>query len=311
MRCTYKVSIVGVGKVGATAAYALLLDGLVTDLVLVAHDAEKAKGEKEDLEQCLPFLQNTNITVTDDYAEIAGSEITIVTAGVAQQPGEDRLSLLKKNLALFSDIIPKIKEANPRGVILVVTNPVDILTFHCYQVADFKQGQVFGSGTVLDTARFREELSKVFGVNPRSIHAYVLGEHGDSSFPLLSSANIGGQLLSSFPEYSEAEVLKSYQNAKNAAYSIIQTKGATYYAIGTVIMSIVKSMYADAKTVLPVSVPLQNYYGQSDVSLSVPCIVGARGVEKTLITPLSAKEAEQLAESAAVLKAAYQETKKK
>ncbi|CAN5314280.1 hypothetical protein BH10PAT2_BH10PAT2_3760 [soil metagenome] len=202
MRCSFKISIVGVGKVGATAAYALLLDGSVTDLVLVAHDVEKATGERDDLEQSLPFLQHTNIKVTDDYEGTAGSELTIVTAGVAQEPGEDRLSLLQKNLTLFSDIIPKIQKANPQGLILVVTNPVDILTYHCYQVAQFRRGQVFGSGTVLDTARFREELSKVFGVNPRSIHAYVLGEHGDHSFPLLSSANIGGQSLSSFAEYT-------------------------------------------------------------------------------------------------------------
>jgi len=311
MRCTFKVSIVGVGKVGATAAYALLLDGSVTDLVLVAHDVEKANGERDDLEQCLPFLQHTNVSVTDDYSQIGGSELTIVTAGAAQQPGEDRLSLLQKNLALFSDIIPKIKEANPRGAILIVTNPVDILTYHCYQVAEFKPGQVFGSGTVLDTARFREELSKLFGVNPRSIHAYVLGEHGDSSFPLLSSANIGGQLLSTFPEYSEKKVLEAYQHAKNAAYTIIQTKGATYYAIATVIMSIVKSIYADAKTVLPVSIPLKNYYSQSDVALSVPCIVGANGAEKTLTTPLSPEESQQLSHSGEVLRAAYQQAQKK
>jgi len=310
MRCTFKVSIVGVGKVGATAAYALLLDGAVTDLVLVGHDLKKASGERDDLEQSLPFLQHTNVIATDDYAQIAGSAVTIVTAGAAQEPGEDRLSLLKKNLALFSEIIPKIQQANPQGLILVVTNPVDILTYHCYQVASFTQGQVFGSGTVLDTARFREELSQIFGVNPQSIHAYILGEHGDSSFPFLSSANIGGQPLTSFPEYLEQHVHDAYNQAKNAAYSIIQSKGATYYAIATVILTIVKSIYADAKTVLPVSVPLKEYYEQSNVSLSVPCIVGANGVEKMLATPLSQEETQQLAHSADVLRAAYQQSQK-
>lgn len=307
MKCTFKVSIVGVGKVGATAAYALLLDGAVTDLVLVGHDLQKAQGEQADLEQSLPFLQQTHVTATDDYAQVAGSAVTIVTAGAAQEPGEDRLSLLKKNVALFSDIIPKIKQANPEGLILVVTNPVDVLTYHSYQVAQFRPGQVFGSGTVLDTARFREELSKVFGVNPRSIHAYVLGEHGESSFPLLSSANIGGQLLSSFAEYSPQSVHDAYQHAKDAAAQIIQSKGATYYAIATVILTILKSIYADAKTVLPVSIPLKEYYGQSDVSLSVPCIVGASGVEKILKTALSADESVQLKHSAEVLRTAYQQ----
>lgn len=307
MRCTFKVAIVGVGKVGATAAYALLLDGAVTDLVLIAHDVEKARGEKEDLEQSLPFLPNCNISVSDNYGDVAGSEVVIVTAGAAQQPGEDRLSLLKKNLAIFSEIMPKIKEANPNGTVLVVSNPVDILTYHSYQVASFRPGQVLGSGTVLDTARFRENLSKAFGVNPRSIHAYILGEHGDSSFPLLSSANIGGQLLSTFPEYSEQSVQAAYQQAKNAAYRIIQAKGATYYAIGTVILKIVKSIYSDAKTVLPVSHPLQNFYGLSDVSLSVPCIVGANGIERVLNAPLNENETAQLHHSAEVLRQAYQE----
>lgn len=306
MKCTFKVSIVGVGKVGATAAYALLMHGGVTDLVLVGHDLKKAEGERDDLEQSLPFLQNVAISVTDNYDDVAGSEVTIVTAGIAQEPGEDRLSLLKKNLDLFSDIIPKIKVANPHGLILVVTNPVDILTYHCYQVADFRYGQVFGTGTLLDTARYRKELSKIFHVNPRSIHAYVLGEHGDTSFPFLSSANIGGELLTEFPEHSVQEVQDAYANTKNAAYKIIQSKGATYYAIATVILSVVKNIYADAKTVMPVSIPVTDYHGQSDVSLSVPCIVGANGVERLVKTNFTEMESNAFAHSAKVLREAYQ-----
>ncbi len=309
MRCTFKVSMVGVGKVGATAAYALLLDGAVTDLVLVGRDLNKVNGERDDLEQSLPFLQHTNIVATDDYAHIAGSAVTIVTAGAAQEPGEDRLSLLKKNYDLFADIIPKIYQANPQGLVLIVTNPVDILTYHCYQLAPFQYGQVFGTGTVLDTARFREELSKIFGVHPRSIHAYILGEHGDHSFPLLSTANIGGQPLTSFSEYSEQNVRDAYNKAKNAAATIIQSKGATYYAIATVIRTIVKSIYTDAKTVLPVSVPLKEYYGQSNVSLSVPCIVGANGVEKTLAITLSTQETQELTHTAQILRGAYDQIK--
>lgn len=305
MKCTFKVSIVGVGKVGATTAYSLLMHGGVTDLVLVARDVDKAVGEKDDLEQSLPFLQNAAITVTDNYDEVAGSEVTIVTAGAAQEPGEDRISLLKKNLNLFSDIIPKIKAANPHGLILVVTNPVDILTYHCYQVAEFRPGQVFGTGTLLDTARYRKELSKIFNVNPRSIHAYVLGEHGDSSFPFLSSANIGGELLTSFPEYSAQAVQDAYSNTKNAAYKIIQSKGATYYAIATVVMSVVKNLYADSKTVLPVSIPLNDYHGESGVSLSVPCIVGANGVERLVKTNFTEMEMNAFHHSAQVLKEAY------
>lgn len=307
MKCTFKVSIVGVGKVGATAAYALLLHGGITDLVLVARDVQKSIGEQLDLEHSLPFLQNAGITMTDDYSQIAGSEVTIVTAGIGQQPGEDRLSLLRKNLQLFSEIIPKIKQANPDGLVMIVTNPVDILTYHAYQVAAWQPGQVFGTGTLLDTARYRKELARLFHVNPRSIHAYILGEHGDSSFPFLSHANIGGELLSNFPEYNAEAVAQAYQNTKNAAYRIIESKGATYYAIGAVIMSVVRNIYADAKTVLPVSVPLTNYHGQSGVSISVPCIVGANGAERVVSTNFTAEEEAAFTASAEKLKAAYQE----
>lgn len=307
MQCAFKVSIVGLGKVGATAAYSLLMHGGVTDLVLVTRDLEKSSGEKDDLEQSLPFLQNVAITLTEDYQQISGSDVTIVTAGAAQEPGEDRLALLQKNLRLFSEIIPKIKAANPDGVVVIVTNPVDILTYHCYQVADFRYGQVFGTGTLLDTARYRKELSKIYNVNPRSIHAYILGEHGDSSFPLLSSANIGGQALDSFPEYSVEKLDQAFQQSKNAAYKIIQSKGATYYAIGTVIMTIVKNIFADAKTVLPVSLPLKDYHGQSDVAVSVPCIVGSAGVERLLKTQMNDQELQQFSTSAETLRQAYQQ----
>jgi L-lactate dehydrogenase len=307
MRCTFKVSVVGVGKVGATAAYTLLLEGAVTDLVLVAHDVQKSAGERDDLEQSLPFLQHTKIVLTNDYAQIAGSAITIVTAGAAQQPGETRLQLLQKNLQLFSDIVPKIYAANPNGLVLIVTNPVDILTYHSCQVAPFRVGQVFGSGTLLDTARFREELSKIFGVKPNSIHASILGEHGDSSFPFLSSANIGGQPLSTFTEYDVEKINIAYQNAKNAAYKIIETKGATYYAIGTVILTLVKNIYTDAKAVVPASVLLTNYHGQSRVSLSVPCVIGSEGVEKILKPQFSPQEQESFIKSAETLRRAYDE----
>jgi L-lactate dehydrogenase len=310
MRCTFKVSIVGVGKVGATAAYSLLLHGNVTDLVLVTNNIEKSIGEKDDLEQSLPFLQSTNITLTDNYDDVAGSDVTIITAGAAQKSGEDRLDLLKRNIELFSEIVPKIKVANPNGLILVVTNPVDILTYHCYQIAEFKHGQVFGTGTLLDTARFRNELSKIFSVNPRSIHAYILGEHGDSSFPFLSSANIGGEPLNSFPEYNADQVMAAYEASKNAAYKIIKSKGATYYAIGTVITTIIKNIYADAKTVLPVSVPLTDHHGQSNVALSVPCIVGSNGVKRLLKTRFTDVEAGQFSHSADVLREAYSQATK-
>lgn len=309
MRCTFKVAIIGVGKVGATTAFSLLHNRIITDLVLVANDIHKAEGELFDLEQSLPFLQSTNLAVTNDYRQIAGAAVTIVTAGVAQKPGQSRVDLLKENLALFSTIIPAIYEANPTGLILVVTNPVDILTFHANQLVDAHYGQIFGSGTVLDTARFRTELSKLFAVNPRSIHAYVLGEHGDSSFPVLSGANIGGQNLTTLSRYSPENVQSAFERAKKAAYQIIDRKGATYYAIATVISHIISSIYADAKTVMPVSVPLYTYQGIGDINMaaSVPCIVGEQGVEQVISVPLDEAEKELLKHSFDRLRTSYQQ----
>lgn len=310
MQCTFKVSVVGVGKVGATTAFSLLHNQFVTDMVLVARDVHKAEGELFDLEQSLPFLHHANITVTDDYRQVAGSHVTIVTAGAAQKPGQSRLELVRENLDLFSEIIPAIHDANPHGLILIVTNPVDVLTFHATQLVETRYGQIFGSGTVLDTARYRKELSKIFEVNPRSIHAYVLGEHGDSSFPVLTTANIGGQPITTFPRYSTENVQQAFERAKRAAYHIIERKGATYYAIASAVSRIVGCIYSDAKTVLPVSVPLYSYQGLEEIEMaaSVPCIVGERGVEQVISIPLSELERNQLRESVDSLKATYRQS---
>jgi L-lactate dehydrogenase len=310
MQCTFKVSIIGVGKVGATAAYAMSLDGTPTDLVLVAHHQEKAEAEKLDLEHALPFLQHVNITATDDYAAVSGSDLIVITAGAAQKPGQTRLDLLQENLTLFSEMIPKIYEASPNSVVLIVTNPVDILTYHSSQLAPFKFGQLFGSGTLLDTARFRFYLSEIFNVNPRSIHAYVLGEHGDHSFPALSSAHISGQLISKFTNYSEEKVKEAFTNTQQAAYKIINAKGATYYAIATAITRLMTTIYSDSRSILPVSVPLNDMYGVSGMALSIPCVVGRRGVEQVIQLPFSEEEKSKFGEAATVLKQVYQSAHK-
>lgn len=297
-----KVSIVGLGNVGMTAAYALALGGITNELVLLARNKEKAYGEQLDLEHGLPFMETAKIMATDDYADLAGSDCVVVTAGAAQGPGETRLDLAKKNVAIMEEMIPKIVEAAPESVILIVSNPVDILTYRANQIAGLPHGKIFGSGTTLDTARFRVHLSQFLGVNPRSVHAYILGEHGDSSFPVISSASIGGQLLTTHPKFSPAQTMAAFEEAKSAAYKIIAAKGATYYAIGSVIKHIVKSILRDSKTVMPVSIPLSNYYGVSDIALSVPCIVGKNGVEQILTVGLDQKEQEALQHSAQTLR---------
>lgn len=296
------VAIIGCGNVGMTAAYSILHRGDVDHLVLVGRDSSQLIGEELDLEHGLNFMHTATITSTDDYADIAHSDIVVVTAGAAQKPGETRLDLAKKNIAIIEDIIPKIVRHAPQAVILLVSNPVDILTYKAHHISGLPKGRVFGSGTTLDTARFRFHLSEYLDVHPRSIHAYVLGEHGDNSFPTLSSANVGGQSLKDFPGFTEEKALKAYKRARDAAYTIIQSKGATFYAIGAVVSHIVSTVLKDKRTVLPVSIPLHNYYGHSGVALSVPCIVGRNGVERVLTTHLSAQEQSQLSKTVEALK---------
>lgn len=303
IRCeSRKVSIIGVGNVGATAAYTLLLQGLVDELVLVSRTLEKAEGEKRDLEHCLPFLHPARITATDNYEDLRASDIVVVTAGVGQKPGETRLDLVKNNLKVLDEIIPKVVEYAPNSVVLIVSNPVDVLTYYADKFAQFPKGRIFGSGTMLDTARFRFHISEFLDVNPKSVHAYILGEHGDSSFPALTSATIGGQPLKDFPNYSAPKVRRAYDLAKNAAYQIIQSKGATYYAIGVVISQLVKTILYNEKTIMPVSTVIDDYEGQSNVAVSVPCMIGRRGVEQVLKIPFSAEEHEQFVQSCETLR---------
>lgn len=297
-----KVSIIGCGKVGMTSAYSIIHAGLVNELVLVGRDKSKLVGEQLDLEHGMSFLSQTKVKITDDYQDIAGSDIVVFTAGAAQKPGDTRLDLAQKNLALVTDLIPKIVKNAPDALILMVSNPVDIMTYKAYRLAGLKKGKIFGTGTTLDTARFRYHIAEHIKVNPRSIHAYVLGEHGDHSFPVLSSASVGGQPLLSFENFNEQKAMEAYTKARDAAYKIISTKGATYYAIGAVVSHIIKAILTDSKSILPLSIPLNEYHEISGIALSVPCVLGINGVEKTLKIKLSWEEKNKLHEAATVLK---------
>ena len=290
---SFKVSIIGCGKVGMTAAFSLVMQGDITELVLLGRHKEEVEGEKLDLEQGASFLSPAKIIATDRYEDLQGSDVVVITAGAAQKPGETRLDLAAKNIKIIDDIIPQVVKNATNAVILIVSNPVDILTYRAYQIAGWPKGRIFGSGTTLDTSRFRFQLSDMFKVNPRSIHAYIIGEHGDHSFPALTSASIGGQPLTTFPEYSQERALKAYEETKNAAYKIIAAKGATFYAIGVVVAHIVTAILRDTKSVLPVSIPLHQYLDHSGVALSVPCIVGRSGVEKILQIKLNWEEKQQ------------------
>lgn len=299
---TFKVAIVGLGRVGVTAAYAILLKGVADELVLYSRELEKAEGEKRDLEHGLPFYPNCPIIATNKFDDFSGVDLVVFTAGCAQKPGQTRLDLGRENCDIVDKVIPQIVKHAPDTLILMVSNPLDVMTYRATQVSGLKPGRVFGSGTTLDTARFRMHLSKLLKINPRSIHAYILGEHGDSSFPGVSSANVGGKPLASFPSVAPEQITWAAQETRKDAYKIIEGKGATYYGIGTAVAHIVEAVARDEKKVLPLSTVLSGQYGLTDVALSLPCILGRSGVEHVIDLPLDGSEVESLVASANIIR---------
>lgn len=301
MECVYKISIIGCGNVGATAAYALLLKGSATHLTLIDVQKERAHGLVLDLEHSLSFTPYVKLEASDNFADISGSNLVVVTVGKRQEQGQTRLDIVKANKAIFQQIIPQIAACAPNAIILVVTNPVDVLTYEALKISGFPWGRVFGSGTILDSARFQFHLSEKLNIHPRSIDAYILGEHGDSSFPVWSSANVLGKPLTEFEGFTQEIAQTCFENTRNAAYRIIHDMGYTCYSISTAIAEIAKNIKEDTHQVFPLSVLLQDYYGHSDVCLSVPCVLGKNGVEKVLKIPLNDEEKKKLAASAQVL----------
>lgn len=297
-----KVSVIGAGRVGITAAFTMYLKNTTQEIMLFGRNKDKLIGEQSDFMDSLSFLGTTQIIVGSEMSDLAGSHIIVFTAGAAQEPGETRLDLVKKNTDILESMIPEIVKFAPEAIILMVTNPVDVLTYKATLMAKLPKGRVFGSGTTLDTARFRFQLSKYLKVNPKSVHGYILGEHGDSSFPTLSSTNVGGQLITTMKDFSHEKALSAYTKARDAAYKIIVAKGATYYAIGVVINQLVHAILSDARRVYPLSVLLEGEYGQTEVALSVPCVLGRNGIERIIEIPLSEEEKLKMKLSGEVLK---------
>lgn len=298
----FKVSVIGCGNVGATAAYAMLLNGTPSELVLIDLSKEKAAALDLDFSHALSFFQQIKIVGTDDFAACRDSHLVVITAGARQKEGETRLDLVKKNKAIFADIIPKIVAVAPKAILLIVSNPVDVLTFEAARLSGFPWGRVFGTGTMLDTARFQYHIAQRLCLSPRSVDAYVLGEHGDSSFPVFSSANVAGKSLFDFDGFTREIAEECYKDTQQAAYHIIHDLGYTCYAIAVVIREIMLAIYSHAKIVVPLSVPLQDYYGHSGVALSVPCVLDSDGVSDVIKVPLDEKEQEMLKKSVDTLK---------
>jgi L-lactate dehydrogenase len=301
-----RIAIVGAGNVGATFGYAMVTSGLASEIVLIDANQARAEGEAMDLNHAVPLHQPCRIWA-GEYADCAGADVTVVTAGSAQKPGETRLDLSQRNADIFKQIIPQIARHNPEGILLIASNPVDVLTYAAIKLSGMPPARVIGSGTILDSARLRYLLSQAFGVDPRSVHAYIIGEHGDSEVPAWSLANIAGMSLPAFCEANlngcdQGPILDEIlRQTRSAAYDIIQRKGATYYGIGSSLLRLVEAILRDQSTVFSVSSLIENQYGISGVCLSLPTIVDHSGVEKVLNLSLNVEEISGLQHSAGIL----------
>ena len=301
-----KVAIVGCGFVGSSSAFALLQSGLFSEMVLIDVDKDRAEGEALDISHGTPFGNPMKI-YAGDYEDAADAAIIVVTAGAAQKPGETRLDLVNKNVSIFKSIIPRIREVGFEGILLIVSNPVDVLTYAAMKMSGLPESHVLGSGTVLDSARLKEALGAHLDVDPRNVHAYIIGEHGDSELAVWSSANVSGVPLSDFCEmrghYDHlASEKKIAEDVKNAAYHIISKKHATYYGIAMSVRRLCTAIMRDEKHVLPVSSLMVGEYGLDDICISMPTIVGRNGVECRVPVSLSNEEYAELHRSADALK---------
>lgn len=303
-----KAAIVGMGNVGASIAFALMQKDLYSEMVLIDVNAAKAEGEAMDLSDGLPYVGSMRIT-SGTYADAGDASLIIITAGAAQKPGETRLDLVKKNTRIMKSVIDEIKKTGFEGILLIVANPVDILTRQAQILSGYPESRVIGSGTVLDTARLKDEISQHLAVDARNVHTMIIGEHGDSEVPIWSITNIAGVPLTEFCELRgfthdhQAAMNELYENVRDSAYKIIERKGSTYYGIAMAVARIASCIVKDEHSVLPVSVALHGEYGIEDVHLSIPAIVGHEGVEKVLTIKLDDKELAQLRASADALKA--------
>lgn len=309
-----KVGIVGSGFVGATAGYACVMSGVGRELVLVDKNRARADAEADDIRHAVPFASPLEVRA-GDYADLAGCQAIVICAGVGQRPGETRLQLLLRNAAVFSEVVPQVLAYAPGAVLLIATNPVDVMTHLAARYAKdcgSPPGSVFGSGTTLDTARFRSLLGSHCGVDPHHVHAYVVGEHGDSELLTWSLATVGGMPLDAFAKLRRIDLSPAVRQqidtkVRKAAYTIIEGKGATYYGIGSALARILDAVLHDQRAVMTVCTPATEVAGVRDVTLSLPRLIGGSGVLDTFPLPLSEHENTQLRASATVIRQALDE----
>jgi len=304
------VGLVGTGHVGVAAAYALFIKGLASELILIDKDTRRAEGEAMDLMHGQSLVGSMTVRA-GTYADLKEAQIVIISAGVAQRPGESRLALLNRNAEVFREIIGELDRHAPNAILIVATNPVDILTYVAQELSRRPAEHIIGTGTLLDTARFRALLGQYYGVDPRSVHAYILGEHGDSEVAIWSQVAIGGQRILDRTvlgrPFDRERMQQIFEEARRAAYAIIERKGYTNTAIGVVIARLVEAILDDEKSVLPVSVRLNGEYGIRDVCLSIPCVIGLQGIEGRVLPELAPDELEGLRRSAEILQQSLRE----
>ena len=303
---TRKAVMIGCGFVGSASAFALMQTGLFSEMVLIDADKKRAEGEAMDISHGVPFASPMKI-YAGDYEDVGDATVIIITAGANQKPGESRLDLVHKNVEIFRSIIPKITAQGFEGILLVVSNPVDILTYTALKLSGYPANRVIGSGTVLDTARLKFEIGQHLGVDSRSVHAFIIGEHGDSELAAWSSATVAGLPIDDFCElrghFNHAEATEQiFQNVKNSAYEIIERKMATYYGIAMAVKRICETIVRDEESILPVSCYMNGENGISGVVLSMPAILGANGIEKLIPVSLNEEEGVKLKRSAETLK---------
>ncbi len=307
-----KVALVGTGFVGMSFAYALLNSGECDQLVLIDVNKEKAKGEAMDLNHGLPFAKRNMLIYAGEYTDCHDADIVVIAAGVAQKDGEGRIALLKRNYEVFKSIIEPIVQSGFDGIFLVATNPVDIMTKITLELSGFDPSRVIGSGTTLDTARLRYLLGDYFSIDPRNVHAYVIGEHGDSEIVPWSQAYITTKKVhdivdSSNGRFSFDDLYQLSKDVTGAAQEIIKAKTATYYGIGMALVRIVRAIFGDEKSALTVSVMLNGQYGLNDVYAGLPAIIGRNGVEDIIVLDLKENERTAFINSCKFLKQTAQE----
>ncbi|MBQ8573092.1 MAG: L-lactate dehydrogenase [Ruminococcus sp.] len=305
-----KVALIGTGMVGMSFAYSALNQNVCDELVLIDIDKKRAKGEAMDLNHGLAFSHSSMKIYAGDYSDCKDATIVVISAGVNQKPGESRLELLKRNCEVFKSVVTAVTESGFGGIFLVATNPVDIMTRITYELSGFNPSRVIGSGTTLDTARLRYLLGDYFSVDPRNVHAYIIGEHGDSEFVPWSQAMIStkpiNKVLEDNPHKFEAEAMERIAaEVREAAQKIIEAKRATYYGIGIAITRIVRAILNDEKTVLTVSARLKGEYGERGVFVGTPCIVGNQGVDRLIELDLNEDEIKSFAASCEILNREY------